>query len=247
MSELKKVVAIVDPFSSGAVLSAEILKSGFHCIAVYSEQMDKLESIKNMVPQGLVIKYEAIIDYNVDKKLMLNNIRQSGFDVIAVLAGAETGVELTDELSELMGLRTNGTKQSAARRDKFIMRESVRAAGLRAVKQHQASSWQDAFDFVNEWNPSPFKVILKPINSAGTEDVTLCESMDELKKGFFKILGKKNELGLTNSHVLIQEFLDGPEYVIDMVSRDGVHKVAHIVLYDKRDDNGTHFGEQNIK
>jgi len=41
--------------------------------------------------------------------------------------------------------------------------------------------------------------------------------------------------------VLCQEFLIGREYVVDMVSRDGVHKVVMTWLYDKRPANGSAF------
>ena len=47
----------------------------------------------------------------------------------AVLAGTETGVELADQLSETLGLRSNGTKLSEERRNKYAMGEAVRAAG----------------------------------------------------------------------------------------------------------------------
>merc|ERR1711920_22501 len=41
--------------------------------------------------------------------------------------------------------------------------------------------------------------------------------------------------------VLCQEFLKGKEYVIDHVSRDGVHKCVMVWVYDKRPTNGAAF------
>ena len=41
--------------------------------------------------------------------------------------------------------------------------------------------------------------------------------------------------------VLVQEYLEGQEYVVDMVSRDGVHKVVAIWAYDRRPANGAGF------
>merc|ERR1711920_282033 len=41
--------------------------------------------------------------------------------------------------------------------------------------------------------------------------------------------------------VLCQEFLKGKEYVIDCVSRDGVHKCVMVWVYDKRPTNGAAF------
>ena len=42
--------------------------------------------------------------------------------------------------------------------------------------------------------------------------------------------------------VLVQEYLEGQEYVVDMVSRDGQHKVVVAVwVYDRRAANGAGF------
>ena len=48
-------------------------------------------------------------------------------------------------------------------------------------------------------------------------------------------------MGLLNEGVLVQEFLDGIEYVVDSVSRDGVHKTTAVWEYDKRSINGANF------
>lgn len=53
------------------------------------------------------------------------------FTVIAIIPGAETGVELADQLSYRMGLRSNGIAKSLARRNKYHMGETVRSAGRR--------------------------------------------------------------------------------------------------------------------
>ena len=37
------------------------------------------------------------------------------------------------------------------------------------------------------------------------------------------------------------EYLDGAEYVVDSVSRDGEHRICAIWEYDKRNANGTNF------
>jgi hypothetical protein len=63
-------------------------------------------------------------------------------------------------------------------------------------------------------------------------------------------LGKVNKLGTVNHTVLAQEFLTGKEYVIDHVSRDGMHKLVAIWEYDKRPVNGAafvYYGERLMK
>ena len=50
-----------------------------------------------------------------------------------------------------------------------------------------------------------------------------------------------NGLGGVNEGALVMEYLDGTEYVVDSVSRDGVHRIISIWEYDKRSVNGANF------
>jgi biotin carboxylase len=162
--------------------------------------------------------------------------------VIGVLAGAETGVELCDVLSERLGtVPTNGTTLSRARRNKYIMGETVRKSGTRAVKQLLATTWAEIDQFISEWRPDPFKVVIKPMESAGSDDVTLCGSLEELQQAFGNIMGKINGIGQVNEGVLVQEFLEGIEYIVDCVSHAGEHKLVGLWEYDRRPTNGAGF------
>ena len=239
-----EAVIVVDTFSTGAMLCDLLYSRGFKVIRVLSGD---LQDLLDMVPDGLNFTFEAsfMLNTEVENDLAVNDIIQGvqalGFPVIAVLAGAETGVELADQLSERMGLTTNGTALSEARRNKFVMGETIRAAGIRAVKQLRATTWGEISSWITEWNPMPFKVIVKPMDSAGSDDVTLCQSIVDVQNAFGNIMGKVNGLGLVNKAVLVQEYLEGQEYVVDMVSREGEHKVAAIWAYDRRPANGAHF------
>ena len=53
--------------------------------------------------------------------------------------------------------------------------------------------------------------------------------------------GGTNGLGQINDGALCQEFLQGTEYVLDGVSRDGEYKVCGVWEYDKRTVNGANF------
>ena len=233
-------VGVVDPFSTGAIIASLLYEQGYKVVAIYSANLEQLGNLQNLVPLGLKLTFDAVLGFsNVDD--MLETLSALPAPMVAVLAGAETGVELADQLSERMGLMTNGTALSEARRNKFVMGETIRAAGIRAVKQLRATTWGEIDAWIKEWNPSPFKVIVKPMDSAGSDDVTLCQSHEEVHAAFTHIMGKTNGLGLLNKAVLVQEYLEGQEYVVDMVSREGEHKVAAIWAYDRRAANGAHF------
>ena len=150
-------------------------------------------------------------------------------------------MELADSLSSRLGLRSNGEEQSLCRRNKYHMGETVRRAGVRAVKQQACTSAKEVTDFLATLTAKPLKCVVKPVQSAGTDDVFLCSSEDEALTAFARIYGKRNGLGLINESVLVQEFLGGKEYVIDKVSRDGEHKLVAIWEYDKRSINNANF------
>jgi biotin carboxylase len=234
-------VGIVDPFSTGASLAAYIYSLGYRVIAIYSANMEQLSTMKNLIPQNLILEFDRIITFDEGVERIASLLQDSQYNLMAVMAGAETGVELADKLSSRLGLRTNGTDYSLARRNKFHMGETIRRAGVRAVRQVKATTWGEIASFLKEWDPSPFEVIAKPIDSAGSEDVTLCRSVTELQDAFGHIMGKVNGLGLLNEAVLVQEYLSGQEYVVDMVSRDGEHKAVALWQCDKRAVNGASF------
>jgi hypothetical protein len=50
-----------------------------------------------------------------------------------------------------------------------------------------------------------------------------------------------NSLGCVNEGVLVQEYLQGTEYVVDTVSHGGKHKVIALWEYDRRPTNGAGF------
>jgi predicted ATP-grasp superfamily ATP-dependent carboligase len=226
----KGLVAVVDPFSTGAVLAAEVCKAGFDVIAVYSANLEQLAALAGLVPEGLQLSFAAVIGFDKDVAVMAEQISSVGEGpVLGVLAGTETGVELADKLSEFLGLRTNGSALSEARRNKYV------------IQQLKATTWNKISKFIDEWQPEPFKVIVKPMDSAGSDGVTLCHSMEDVQAAFMKLIGKVNGLGLTNRELLVQEYLEGQEYVVDTVSCDGHHKVVAIWAYDRRATNGADF------
>ncbi|OQS06403.1 hypothetical protein THRCLA_01559 [Thraustotheca clavata] len=246
-----EVVVVVDPFSTGAVVAQRVTTRGYECICLYSDSLDNMESVANLVPEGMVLRFAATAEHTGDANATAKALQEAADNIVSgrkgkiigVLPGAETGVLVADQLTTVFQLTGNKMEHSLARRDKYLMGETLRKSGVRAVKQAKCLTWDQAEEFIQTLNltPETFEVVLKPVNSAGTEDVTLCFTMEQAHDTFDAILGKVNGLGLTNVAVLVQEFLEGDEYVIDTVSCNGRHKVTAIWKYDKRRVNDAAF------
>lgn len=234
----KEVVIIVDPYSTGCCIAKETMKRGFSVIALWTRNF--APEMKTHVPLSCgVMKYHAEV---TEEESLPNTIaaiyKAAGtLTVVACIAGGEAGVDLADALSERLSLRTNGTS-IANRRDKKLQQELIRKHGLRSVRQASGSELPQLEAFLNN---ESYPLVLKPVESAGSDGVKLCHSFKEAKDHFHVLMQSQMVNGGQCPAVLCQEFLKGKEYVIDHVSRDGLHKTVMVWVYDKRPANGSAF------
>lgn len=222
----KKVCVVVDGYSTGRYLSKELMSRGYASLHVQSQPVIPSIYVDTFNPSD----YVRNLIYEGDFDATLSELKR--YDVELVIAGSEPGVELADCLSESLNLLTNGTYLSKARRDKFEMLEVLRARGVRTAKYLKASQPFQVVEWIGERGIP--KVVLKPINSAGSDNVYVCESESEIHTAFAHIVGRENKLGYVNEEVLAEEYLDGVEHVVNTVSRDGSHYVAEIWRCEKR-------------
>jgi hypothetical protein len=151
---------------------------------------------------------------------------------VCVVPGQETGVQPADLLAEEMGLPGNGTALSAARRDKYEMIETLRAAGIHCADQLKSSNTEE----ITAWAEGMgLPVVVKPLSSASSDGVSICRSAAEVRDAATTLLGSRDIFHRTNTEVLVQSYLDGIEYVVDVV-RLGEHRhVCGVWRYEKRD------------
>jgi len=86
--------------------------------------------------------------------------------------------------------------------------------------------------------------VIKPTRGVASDDVCFCSNANDVKKAFEQVHGTSvfgSTQGEKHDSVLVQEFAAGTEYAIDIVSKNGHHKVAALWRYDKRQANGAPF------
>lgn len=236
-----EAVVIVDPYSTGAIVALEFMNRGYHVVALWNKTLTPIMKthVPIMAASDPNFKYFKEVEEGetLQETIKIVNATASPYRIVACLAGGESGVDLGDCLSEALKIRTNGT-DIPNRRDKKLQQELCRKAGLRSVRQAGGSKFSDVEDFLKR---EPFPVVLKPTESAGSDGVKLCRTMEEAKEHFEQLMNSQSVNGGQNSAVLCQEFLRGKEYIVDHVTRDGIHKTAMVWLYDKRPANGSAF------
>jgi len=170
-------------------------------------------------------------------------LKSLGVPVAAVIATHDPAVYLADQLAACVGARGNpfDGPLAKARRDKWVMSESVRKAGLRSVKEKIVTTWKEAKKYLQSLSP-PLShanpVIFKILEGSSSEGVNKVYSLKQAEEIFSSEFGSKSNYGTKIGKLLIQEYLQGKEYVIDSVSRDGVHKIVMVWNEDLRPGNG---------
>jgi biotin carboxylase len=153
----------------------------------------------------------------------------------AVMAGGEYGATFADVLSEALGLPSNGTLLSEARRDNTAMVEAVRAAGPLTPQQLRAETEAELVYWHRETGG---RIVVKPLRSAGGEGVWFCDTPQESAEAFRLLIGSDDLFSETNTAVLAQEYLVGTEYIVNTVSLDGRHHATDIWRSSRSSVNG---------
>jgi biotin carboxylase len=221
----RPLAAIVDGYSTGNFLPPAFDRLGVDVVHV--------QSTDELMPSMLG---PALADYTgnlvcADAAAVETTVAElARLGVVAVLAGQEPGVPLADLLSERLGLATNGSALSVARRDKHAMIEAVDAAGLRCARQLRTADADDAVAWAREQD---FPVVVKPLSSASTDNVFICAGPDEVRAAAEQVLSSLDIFDLPNRELLVQTYLAGTEYIVDTVGVDGAHYVCGVWRYEK--------------
>ena len=145
------------------------------------------------------------------------------------MPGTEKGVRLATRLADDLNLKGNSYENIEAMTSKSEMQKRIAQHGLRSIKGKVVKSVEEAIEFYEKENLN--KVIIKPIYGAASVSVKISSNKDELIKNIKEVLGEENVFGDINSELLIQEYIEGVEYIVNTVSSNGKHGVTLIWKY----------------
>lgn len=213
-------ICIVDGYSTSRFMVDELRQRGADCVHVRSQTDPPAIYLRAFDTSA----YVSDLGWFSEPENAARILKELGVD--RVIAGTESGVSLADSLGHMLGLPSNRIELVDARRDKFVMAETLRVANLDAPECRLAATPDAGVDwFVSG---SHRAVVVKPRASAGTDQVRVCQTTTEVADACRAVLDSRNLFGEPNHTVLLQEFLQGEEFYVNTVSLDGVHKVAEM-------------------
>jgi len=251
------VVLVVDPVwddAAGYVAHVPLL-ADYEIVKVMVRRGKSMSYVPGHITPYRKFTYDSDLpDAPAAAEEFCPKLKSMGIPVAAVVPTSDGTVALSDLLAACTGVRGNPATGplAQARRDKWVMGEAVRKAGLRAVREKKVSTWDEAHEYLEAWSPplsAANPAIFKILAGSSGEGIYKVTSMEMASTVFAGLSGSKEKFGGVNSLVLIQEYLQGREYAVDSVSRDGVHKVVTVWFEDFRPANGVfdqYFGFQTL-
>ena len=143
-----------------------------------------------------------------------------GRTVDRVLANWEPLTILAARVREKFGMPGMSVSDVVGFRDKQVMKERVKAAGLRVPKSRRVKSEKEIRAAVEEFG---FPVVLKPIAGAGSADTYKVADQGELET-VMKAMRHVQEASC-------EEYIEGEEFTFDTVSIDGVPAYENCAQY----------------
>ena len=213
---MKNVVLIVDPFSTGSAYADEFKAKGYDPVCLISSK-NLPERMKNQIDKN---KYLAVFE---DEQECLQFIKN--YTLKAVVTGSEIGVEPAERIANKLGFIANDVSVLDLRRSKFKMQERLKEKGLNYIPSFLITS-----ESIPEIPESSTGYILKPTKSAASDGVIFIETRKELIAKLKALnFESRNLYGNKNSEYIAEPFIEGTEFVVDLVAfQNGNIEVASV-------------------
>ena len=227
-------IVIVEAISTGKNFIHDIVSRGFNPVVIQSKIHGDSEDVKEYKKH--VEKDLRDIPYDFDWLHEKDTYEETlemvrALDPVLVLPGNERGVVLAMKLSHDLNLLCNPIENLDAMTLKDEMQNRLAQNNLRHIRGQVISSVEEAIDFYEKENLK--EVVIKPIYSAGSASVRICMDKDEMIHSIEELFNDSNYYGEENNELLVQERINGTEYIVNTVSCEGVHRVTLMWKYNK--------------
>ncbi|POZ62054.1 ATP-grasp domain-containing protein [Chromobacterium alticapitis] len=163
----------------------------------------------------------VVMDYrDVEEVLLVARAWHAKDPFDAIVSLAEYGMHAASLCA--IDLQLPGDNLSAVQltRDKIHMRAAMEQHRLSPVRYQTCARLEDALAFLHSLDGQP--MVLKPFDGGGSEGVFYVENEAALRERW------PLTQAATASPILAEEFLEGPEFSVESISRNGRHEIAII-------------------
>lgn len=235
-------VILVNPLGSKCEFREYARELGLAVISVYSvAKSDLAERMGQDISSLMEMDDYSIFSSNL--KRVRQELNELPLKYKALIPAHECGVEFAAELAQSLELIHNAPEDMLTARNKHLMRERVANAKLTSPSFAKVSSINEIDEFLAN---NPPKVVVKTPLGGGTSNVYVCETREDVIKGFEKIKQTKDLFGNFSSFAVLESYLDGTEMIVDGFVDNGEVTIVGVWSYDKIDNEHAHNLYYNI-
>lgn len=201
------------------------LRHGLRPVVLSFQQQDRTVPT-SMLSDGAVEVYQVDTNDRAAVIAAAENLAQS-HDISGVVPGFEYFVPVAAEVAARLGLPGLAPEVAERVRDKTLMRQALAVAGLDIPQFRVARSGAEVEAAAEAIG---YPVVIKPPRAAGSVHVSRVERAEDLRAAY-SLLCSETDLDLGNDlgqEVLVESYLDGPEYSAEGYVVGGVATVVSI-------------------
>ena len=186
--------------------------------------------------RGFLYADKAICANITDEEVMLKIARDEGVDGV-IHPCSEVSMNVMGRINDELGLAGITREQAIRATNKHLMREAFERGNAPSPKSILTESAEDAWKHLQ--NDFTTDGILKPSRNSGSRGiakVTRDMPKEEFEKAYYIALEESRD-----KSVLIEQFIEGPEFSIEIIVWNG--KVNVLTVTDKKTTEAPHFVE----
>jgi len=193
-------------------------------------------------PGGAVaLGFECLIEHRESYRI-LEQARvveeQRMLRFVGVLRANEADTAVIDFVAAGLGLLHNPLATVLARRDKAAMKEALCAAGLAHAAFARITESEQIAAVINRLG---LPVVVKTPSCASSSDVFICTTAQMAKEHAADILSRQSPWGDLPSYVLVEEYLEGPEFAVNVFADgNGRAVVTDVWAYEREETAAGH-------
>ena len=226
-------IVLVHCISTGINFVEDIINRGYNPIVLElkaSETEDGERYSEHVHKEYKMIPYDFDMIYEQDTyEETIEAVKR--YDPLLVLPASEQGVVLATRLAYDLGLLGNHIDNLEAMTLKDKMQERIAEYGLRSIRGKVIHTLEEALEFYDEEGLN--EVVLKPTYSSGSASVRICLNRQEMIDTINNLFEGVNRFGDRIEELLIQEKINGVEYIVNTVSHKGIPRVTMVWKYNK--------------
>ncbi len=193
-------------------------------------------SLVPAVAQGISVDFSDRVQA---QNIILESI--ADLNIKCVLATDDSCVSLSNQIAQQLGLAHNQPSAAILTHRKDMARKAAQSFGCNTPVYHVIELKKSS-----QWSKSViYPVVIKPLSLSASKGVIRANDQQQFKaacKTIELILEQSNITGYELNHVLVEGYLDGPEFAVDGILIDGdFHLLA---IFDKPEPlTGPYFEE----